>query len=177
MLPVRVLACALIATPLFAQSPAPAKPGGLAILQKMSRQYAAAKTWYIAATLENTSWNSYTHDWSKTVMIGAVSGNRYHFEGHSFTGSALHVSNGTTAWDFHPDSHDYTREPAPAHGYKQHYPIPMNETAAARAADLLKQLSGMADRFTAATRLPDQTITLNGHKIPCYVLRVTSAHS
>jgi hypothetical protein len=65
---------------LLAQNATTAQPDGMRILQMMSERYAGAKSWYIAATEERTSWNDYSRSWTKTLMIGVVSGNRYHFE-------------------------------------------------------------------------------------------------
>ena len=165
----------LLATPLLpAHNATQAPPDGLAILQAMSSHYAAAKSWYIDATEERTTWNEYSRTWTKTVMIGAVSGNRYHFEGHSQTGSALHISDGTTAWDVHPEEHAYMKEAAPANGFQPPQRTFMSEAVAGRAVYLLKGFSEMASHDSAATRLPDENLTLNGKTIPCYVVRVTS---
>ncbi len=173
--PVRVLWFTLLITPLLpAQNPNAAKSDGLAILRNMSQHYAAAKSWYIVATQERTSWNEYSRDWSKSTMIGAVSANRYHFEGHSQFGSALHVSDGETAWDLHPEEHAYTREAPPPNGYKPPSIYLGNESAAQDAARFLKEFSELASRLTGAKRLPDESITVEGQKIPCYVVRLTS---
>jgi hypothetical protein len=113
----RFVLLTFITAPLLLSQSATMQPDGLSILQTMSKHYTGAKSWYIAATEERTSWNDYSRDWTKTVMIGAVSANRYHFEGHSETGSVLHVSDGKTAWDLHSEEHTYTQESAPANGY------------------------------------------------------------
>lgn len=171
----RLIFLTLFAAPLLvAQSANPADPDGLTILQTMSRHYANARSWYIAATEERTSWNDYNRNWAKTVMMGAVSGNRYRFEGHGQLGSALHVSDGKTAWDFHPEEHAYVQKPAPANGYQPPTHWFMNEGAAQRAAEFLKEFSDLASHCSEATRLPDETLTLDEKPVSCYVVRVSS---
>jgi len=159
---------------LLAQSAAPPTLDGLAILQKMSAHYAKAGSWYIAATEEQTKTSAYSRQWTKMVMMGAVSGSRYHFEGHSNMGSALHISDGRIAWDLHPEERAYTQEPAPARGYQPPYRVYMNESAARRAFGLLKEFSSLASYYSGATRLPDENLMLNGKSVPCYVVQVTS---
>ena len=39
-------------------------------------------------------------------------GGRYRYEGQSALGSAILVSDGTTAWVYHPYDHLYTAQPA-----------------------------------------------------------------
>lgn len=175
MRPAGVVLLSFLAVPLLsAQTTATAQPDGLSILRTMSEHYATAKSWYIAATEERTSWDDYSRFWIKTVMVGAVSGNRYHFEGHSQTGSALFVSDGKTAWDVHPEEHAYTQGPAPEGGYQRPHPLSINEAAAQRAAGFLREFSDLPSHYSGATRLPDENLTLGGEAIPCYVVRVTS---
>lgn len=171
----RLALCALlIATPLLAQSSSSAQDG-LTILQQMSEHYAAAGSWYITASEEETSQNEYSRGWTKTVMIGAVSGNKYHYEGHSQFGSALHISNGKTAWDVRPEERAYTQETAPADGYQHPKGWMTNEMSAQRAVDLKKQFADFAKHYNSATRLPDEVLVQNGIKVPCYVVKVSTA--
>lgn len=170
----RLFFISLLSAPLIAaQSGGTAQPDGMTILQKMSEQYAQAKSWHIEATEEQTNWNDYQRTWLKEVQIGAVSDKRYHFEGISQTGSALHISDGTTAWDLHPEEHAYTQKPAPVDGYKPTPQFFMNESAASFAVELAKKYAEFASRYTGATRLPDETLTIEGNSFSCYVVRVT----
>ena len=108
-------------------------------------------------------------------MIGAVSGNQYHFEGHSEGGSALHISDGETAWDLRPEEHAYTQGPAPAKGYQHLKMWQMNEGGAQNAVDLRKDFSDFAKHYESATRLPDEVIFAGGIEIPCYVVKVNTS--
>ena len=127
--PVRLAGFTLLAVSAMAQSADTPAPDGLAILQQMSDHYAKAGSWYIVASEERTSQTEYSRDWAEAIMVTASSGNRYHYEGHSRDGSALHISDGKTAWSLHPDEHAYTEEPASATGYQSPNLIQMNEMA------------------------------------------------
>lgn len=170
-----ISAALLAASLLSAQGTATAQPNGLSILRAMSERYAATKSWYIAATEERTNWNDYSRFWTKTVMVGAVSGNHYHFEGRSQTGTALLISDGKSAWDLHLQENAYTQEPAPAIGHPQPNPASIIEGPAHRATVLLKEFSDFPSHYSGAARMPDKSLKLSGEVIPCYVVRVTSA--
>jgi thiol-disulfide isomerase/thioredoxin len=148
---------------------------GLTILQQTGQHYASAGSWHIEATEERTSGNEYARGWSKTLMIGAVSGNEYHFEGHSETGSALHISDGKMAWDFHLEEHAYTQEPAPANGYQRLQSFSPNEQDAQRAVVLRKEFADFYKHYESATRLPDDVIFQNGIEVPCYIVHVSAS--
>lgn len=91
----------LVAAPvLAAQSGSGVPADGLAILEKMSERYASAKVWHIEATDDQATTNAFSRIWTRTQLAGAVSGNRYRFEGRGGYGSALLVSDGKTPWDW-----------------------------------------------------------------------------
>jgi thiol-disulfide isomerase/thioredoxin len=147
----------------------------LPILQQMSEHYASAGSWHIGATEERTSENEYSRGWGKTVMIGAVSGNKYHYEGHSELGSSFHISDAKTAWDLHLDEHAYTQASAPANGYQPPHILPTNEQAAFEAVNLRKGFAEFSGHYNSAARLPDEVIFQGGTEIPCYVVQVKAA--
>ena len=165
----------LIGPALLAQTTDAQSPDGLTILKQMSEHYAGDSPWYIEAIEERTSQTEYSRQWTKAVKIGAVSGNQYHFEGHSETGSALHISDGKTAWDLHPEEHAYMQGPAPAKGYQQPKMWQMNEGDSQNAVRLRKDLADFARHYESATRLPDEVTLLGGAEISCYVVRVDTA--
>ena len=174
--PMRLASFTLLAvSTVSAQSADTPAPDGLAILQQMSDRYAKAGSWYIVATEERSSQTEYSRNWAKTVTVAASSGNRYHYEGHSQDGSALHISDGKTAWNLHPEEHTYTEEPASATGYQSPKEIQMNEMAAWSAGNLRKQLADFSRHYSSADRLPDAVLFQDGIAIPSYVVRVTTA--
>jgi thiol-disulfide isomerase/thioredoxin len=178
LFPTRLASFTLLAvSAVSAQSADTPAPDGLAILQQMSEHYAKAGSWYIVATEERTEQTEYSNRWTKTVMVTASSGNRYHYEGHSEFGSALDICDGKTAWSLHPDEHAYTQEPAPATGYQSPKVIEMNEGAAWQAVNLSKQLAGFSKHYSSADRLPDAVLFQDGIAIPSYVVHVSAAQS
>jgi thiol-disulfide isomerase/thioredoxin len=178
LFPTRLASFTLLAvSAVSAQSADTPAPDGLAILQQMSEHYAKAGSWYIVATEERTEQTEYSNRWTKTVMVAASSGNRYHYEGHSEFGSALDICDGKTAWSLHPDEHAYTQEPAPATGYQSPKVIEMNEGAAWQAVNLSKQLAGFSKHYSSADRLPDAVLFQDGIAIPSYVVHVSAAQS
>ena len=173
MYPLRLALFALVIAPfLSAQGSVTQSSDGMALLQRMSDHYAGASSWYIEATSERTSATEYNRSWTKTVLISAVSGNKYHYEGHSEGGSAFHISDGKTAWDLHPEERAYTREPAPANGYHPPKEWQLNEQGAFEAVNLRKELAEYSGHYNSASRLPDEEIFQDGIEVPCYVVQV-----
>jgi thiol-disulfide isomerase/thioredoxin len=173
MYPARLAMLTLLMAPaILAQTTGAQSPDGLTILKQMSQHYTGDGPWYIEAIEEQTSETEYSRQWTKTVMIGAVSDNEYHFEGHSQLGSALHISDGKTAWDLHPEEHAYTQELAPAKGYVQAGAWDMNEQSAQLAVGLRKDFANFTLHHESATRRPDEVIFAGGIEIPCYVVEV-----
>ncbi len=176
MYPARLVVLAFLIPPaLLAQTTDAQSPDGLTVLRQMSEHYAGDGPWYIEAIEERTSQTEYSRQWTKTVKIGAVSGNQYHFEGHSETGSALHISDGKTAWDLHPEEHAYTQGPAPATKYQQPKMWQMNEGDSQQAVSLRKEFADFAKHYESATRLPDEVIFDGGIEATCYVVKVDAA--
>ena len=176
MYPARLALLALLATyPLSAQGNDSHSSVGLNILQQMSDHYATAGSWYIQATEERANRTEYSHGWEKTVIIAATSGNKYHYEGRSQFGSALHISDGETAWDVHSEEHAYTQESAPANGYQPPKGWLTNEQSAQQAVRLRKEFADFSKHYASATRLSDEVISMNGIEVACYVVHVTAA--
>jgi thiol-disulfide isomerase/thioredoxin len=176
MFPTRLTLLVLLTIPaLWAQTDDLRSSDGLPILQQMSQHYASAGSWHIESTEERTSENEYSRNWTKTVTIGAVSGNKYRFEGHSGVGSAVHISDARTAWDLHPEEHAYTQASAPANVYQPPHMWPTNEQAALDAVNLRKRFAEFSGHYDSAARLPDEVIFQDGTEIPCYVVQVKAA--
>jgi thiol-disulfide isomerase/thioredoxin len=114
--------------------------------------------------------------WYKTILTAAEApGNRYHFEGLSGLGSALDVSDGTTEWVYLAAVHAYTRKAASCGGPTMPKALAMLDTGPTDARDLRKSIAELGKRYKSATRLPDETVSLEGRTIPSMVVRVTSA--
>jgi thiol-disulfide isomerase/thioredoxin len=170
---VRLALVTRLATPLLQAQKS--SPDGLTVLQQMSQHYASATSWYIEATEERTIENEYCSESNKTIIIGAESGNEYHYESQTQTGAAVHVSDGATAWDFHPDDHEFKKQPAPVGGYTPDQSSYLAEARILPAMRLRKDFADLAKHYNSATRLSDEVLHDSGFDIPCYVVQVTTA--
>lgn len=169
----RLALLTLLATPLLhAQNDS---LDGLSLLQQMSQHYASATSWYIEAAEERTIENESCSLSNNTSLIGAESGNEYHYESRTPTGSALHISDGVIAWDFHSGTHEYRKQSAPGGGYTPDQNPYAAEVTIPQAMRLRKDFGDMAKLYSSATRMPDEVLHDTGFDLPCYVVRVTNA--
>src|ERR1700691_3180541 len=176
MVPARLALLTLLILPTLQAQTTDARPANaMALLQQMSDHYTNATSWYIVETQERTSKSEYSSYWTKTVLIGAQSGNKYHVEAHSQGGGALHISDGKTAWDYHADEHAYTQRSAPAGDYQPANSWSMLEQSTTGASELRKELADFTKHYQSATRLPDDVIYQGGFEIPCYVIQLSTA--
>ncbi len=161
------------AATVFGQSlPSAAPLDGLNLLQRVAQHYLDAKSYRIEGVEEQTFENEYERSWHKTVFLAAeASGNRYRYEGHSSEGGGLRVADGKTVWTYHIIDHRYTRRPV-SENTAQPKIIPMQEMPLMTAERLRKELGDLPRHLNSATRLKDVTLSINGHEIPCYVVRI-----
>jgi thiol-disulfide isomerase/thioredoxin len=164
----------LLALALPQSTPPAGKPDALILLTQVSQRYADAKSYHIEAVEERTSTNELHRDWQKMLMTAIVMPDgRYRYEGRSGFGSAIVVSDGTTQWRYHMIENRYTR------GASEKYPaknqmVLFEETTTFSASELAHSLAGEAHRLKAARYLPDETISVDGRSIQCYVIRYSS---
>jgi thiol-disulfide isomerase/thioredoxin len=169
----RLALLTLLATPLLqAQNDS---FDGLRLLQQMSQRYASATTWYIEAGEERTIEDESCILSNNSTLIAAESGNEYHYESRTRTGSALHISDGATSWDFHSGGQEYRKQAAPDGGYTPDQSTYMAELKISQAMRLRKDFADMAKLYSSATRMPDEVLHDTGFDIPCYVVRATNA--
>ena len=130
------------ATAAFAQSPASANPSdGLELLKKVAQQYAEADSYYIESVEERTSTTEFSHSWEKTITTAAQApGDRFHYEGHSSSGSAMKIADGKTAWIYSADGHRYTAKPQSLMTASKQIMSGTPEWATFRAENLRKNL-------------------------------------
>jgi thiol-disulfide isomerase/thioredoxin len=164
-----VLACA--------QSAPSAPPSeGLVLLQRVAQHYADAKSYDIELVEEQTSMRQYGHSWSKKVLVAAEApGDSSYYQGISDSGGAIQVTDGKNVWRYRPDEHRYTIKSYASQNAANSGPIAMQEMALMNARYLRGELAELAKNFKSAERLPDETITVNGQKILCQVIRVRSS--
>ena len=164
-----LLLFAALALPHGAQA-APPKDA-LALLNEVSQRYADAKSYHLEAVEEKTESNELTRRWDKRLLTAIVeSDGRYRYEGVSGFGSATLVSDGSTHWDYHPVDHLYTAQPASPNDPAPGQILTAEEVTTSNAKSLMNQLAHQADRVKSAAFLPNETITVNGKNVDCYVV-------
>jgi thiol-disulfide isomerase/thioredoxin len=170
------VALALAFLLLFQTAPATPSSDGLEVLRTVAQRYSDAKSYHLEATVERNHHNELSRSWQKTLLKAIVApGNKYRYEGRSGHGAAMRVSNGTTRWDYRVYVRKYTQRPVPASASEKGRVIAQEEMSVFEATNLITQLRSLASRLKSATRLPDESILLNGQKIDCHVLRYTDA--
>jgi len=164
------IALALVLMPLQNEKPT---QDALALLNDVSQRYADAKFYHIEAVEERTSSNELHRDWQKTLMKAvAMPGGRYRYEGRSGFGEAMYVSDGVTQWVYHANEHLYTQKPAESEGPRRHV-LPPEEMPVTSAQGLFRTLAHRADHLKSAAFLPDETVSVGGKEVYCYVVRYT----
>jgi AhpC/TSA family len=147
------------------------KPDPIALLTEVRQKYANIKTYRIEAVLESVTAGEFSRNWNKSYLNAAVaSGNRYRFEGRAQGGWILKISDGKTEWMVDRDASLYTQKPAPERGPTQIRMVTINLLGLASAQNLLRLLAGQPGRVLDPAYLPDETLTLNGQRVPCYVI-------
>jgi thiol-disulfide isomerase/thioredoxin len=161
----------------FAQPAPPTPPSaGLDLIQRVVQRYADAKSYSIETVEERTSTRQYSHSWDKTILTAAEApGGRSYYEGLSSYGSAIQVTDGKTVWKYRLDEHRYTAKAQVSQNTAPSGPIGMSDTTLMTAMALRKGLADLAKPLKSAERLPNETLTVNGQKILCQVVRVQSS--
>lgn len=160
----------LVLFPLQSEKPA-APQDGLALLNEVGQHYANAKSYHIEAVEESTSSNEFHRDWQKSLLKAVMMpGGRYRYEGRSGFGAATYVSDGTTAWVYRAYEHRYTQKPAEGQKPKHHI-IAGDEMAVLGAERLVDIMAHRPDHLKSATLLPEETISIAGKEVACYVVR------
>lgn len=162
----------LLVLALLLQSPQSAPPkDALALLNEVSQHYADSKSYHIEAVEEDTSANELSRHWDKRFLTTIVMPDgRHRYEGRSGFGSAIVVSDGAVQWDYHPYDHLYTQQPATSDDPFEGHIFGADEEPLLRARALLTKMAHRADIVKSATFLPDETISLDGKSVDCYVI-------
>ena len=135
-------------------------------------------SYHIEATDTRQLAGDFSHDWSKSVTTAmAALGNRYLLKRHARGAWLIQVSDGNTEWLYQPASHQYTQQAVSASGpsrFKSQWSHQFYELV--RAQDTVKDLSRFPPPLLSAAYLADETLTLNGHSINCFVIRAVPRH-
>jgi len=99
-------------------------------------------------------------------------GNRYRLEGHDSAGWITKISDGRSEWILDHDFDVYTEKVAPQAGpSKFDGPIYVNQIALLNAENLYWSVATVLGDLLNPVLLKDETLTLSGKQVPCYVVR------
>lgn len=142
----------------------------LRLLDQVGRHYANAKSYHIESTTESRIQSELSSNWSKEFLRAEQApSNRYRYEGQTFDGSGIVVSDGVTEWNLYRSYGQYTKKAAGTYTpYKT--PMMLDNRPEVEAFNLRSQLAITGDSVKSAHFLHDATISIRGHRVSCYVV-------
>jgi outer membrane lipoprotein-sorting protein len=145
----------------------------LTLLNQAAQRYADAKTYRIEAIEESNTTTELSREWQKSLTTAIQGpGNRFRYEVRSADGSSIRISDGKTEWIYHIEDNAYIQHPVSDEGPAVAPAIMPADLVEFHALKLRETLAGFADGYQSAQLLSDETLTLNGRQVPCYVVKV-----
>jgi outer membrane lipoprotein-sorting protein len=90
----------------------------LKLLDEVSKRYADANSYRIESIRESRFSSALHSSWQKEMLRAEQApGNRYRFEGRSFAGSGIVISDGITEWNLHGTYNQYTKRRPGTYGH------------------------------------------------------------
>jgi outer membrane lipoprotein-sorting protein/peroxiredoxin len=171
-----IFICALALGTSAAQSPPQTYTDATSLLNAVAKTYAAdAETFHFESISETVQNDELHRNWEKTVHIAIKApGNRFRIEARTWTGTWVQVSDGTTDWEYQREANLYVKRPA-GNGPQVSKVFDMGTMGLKLAWEMRVFVGATAEQATAATMLPEETIELEGHSYPCYVVHATSS--
>jgi hypothetical protein len=166
-----ILAVLLIVPALAHSQTAPRKgPTAEELLKQVAAVYAHSGNFHVEVVEESVDTNELQHSWTKTYRtVTQGTGNRIRIEIRYPNFTWTQVSDGTTESNYWVEAKRYTR-----HSVTDTTPLTpqlgLINYEITKARDMVTLLGQLATKSTHATRLADETISLNGHTFPCYVV-------
>jgi thiol-disulfide isomerase/thioredoxin len=168
VLVVFVVLCLVHGSPAYA-----ATDDGLALLKRAGQNYAQAKTYHIEVVQETNTTTELSREWQKSFSTAIQgTGNRFRYEVRAANADSVRVSDGKTELVYHAADKAYTQQPALPDGPSVPKNIMFGDLEEHHTITLLKTLAKVADAYQSADRLPDETLTFNGTKVVCAVVKV-----
>ncbi|HET9181516.1 MAG TPA: redoxin family protein [Candidatus Angelobacter sp.] len=164
----------------FAQTPGSSSSrsgssDGLKILQQACQGYSQAKSYHIEEVEESNTRSEFRREWLKTLLTAIQApDNRYHYESHTANGSRVRVSDGKTEWIEDVENNAYMQKPVSPDGPTVPKILFSADLAEAEARKLRQTLADIASEYQSAEILPDDSMTVQGKKVPCAVVKLSS---
>jgi thiol-disulfide isomerase/thioredoxin/outer membrane lipoprotein-sorting protein len=149
------------------------------LLEDVARTYAMGVDTYRIESITETMWKSeLRHEWRKvyqTVIKGP--GSLYRVESRSPFGSMIQDSDGTDEWVYQIEGHVYVKRALPENWPEFFHRASGGNGEVVSAWHMRTSLESTAAGYKHAEMLPQETISIEGHSFPCYVVHVTSNDS
>jgi outer membrane lipoprotein-sorting protein len=142
-------------------------------LRQVGQRYANAAYYRIEAVTEEQMNADFSKNWSKSLTTAVLApGNKYRFEAHTNWEWWVLVSDGKIEWLYSPAAQEYKKQAAPVRGSTSRFESsgPLTFLGLTGAQDTIKALAELPSSVRTAFYLPDETLTLNGKKVNCYVI-------
>ncbi len=178
-LPLRLLLPVLVIPAAGAQEAQKDYTDPVALLKAIARTYASGADTFHMESIAEITWNAdLHHEWRKvyrTTIKGP--GNLYRIETRSPFGSFIQDSDGTDEWIYLVEANRYEKHPVPRDWPQFSRLIFAGSNELMDAWSMRTILEELAASYKSATMFPQETITVEGHSYPCYVIHVTSNDS
>lgn len=178
-LPLRLLPLVLVILAARAQESQKDFTDPVALLKAVARTYAAGADTFHMESIAEITWNAdLHHEWRKlyhTAIKGP--GNLYRIETRSPFGSFIQDSDGTNEWIYLTEANRYEKHPVPRDWPQFSRLMFAGSNELMNAWSMRTILEELAASYKSATMFPQETITVEGHSYPCYVIHVTSNDS
>jgi outer membrane lipoprotein-sorting protein len=142
-------------------------------LKQVGQRYANATYYRIEAVTEEQMNADFSKNWSKSLTTaGLAPGNKHRFEAHTNWEWWVLVSDGQTEWLYSPAAQEYRKQAAPARGSTSRFKSSglLTFLGLTEAQDTIEALAELPSSVRTAFYLPDETLTLNGKQVNCYVI-------
>ena len=141
------------------------------LLKQVGQRYANTAYYRIEAVSEEQMDADFSKNWSKSVTTAVLApGNKYRFEAHANWEWWVLVSDGKLEWLYSPAGQEYKEQAAPIGGSHFESSGLRSFFALTKAQDTIKDLAELPSSVRVASYLPDETLTLNGKQVSCYVI-------
>jgi outer membrane lipoprotein-sorting protein len=178
--PIVSVVIVLSITHLFAQQPQQQEfTDPMVLLQVVAKNYASAvNTFRLESITDLEISNELNRQWNRTYRVAIKGpGRQYRIDVRTAFGSLVQVSDGVNEWVYQVESNSYVRRPLPTSWPTFPKVMDMEFSELGRAWNGRTSLEDEAFGYKRATMLPEETIVIEGHRFPCYVVRTNSDDS
>ncbi|UWZ86518.1 TlpA disulfide reductase family protein [Occallatibacter riparius] len=158
-----------------------AQEGGdaIALLESVAKAYASGTdSFRIESIIDSTTLTELRHDWNRTYRTAIKgSGNLYRIEVRTGFGSYVQLSDRTNEWVYQVETNAYIKRPVPADWPKFPKVMDMGFNEMRQAWQQQQWLEETALGYKRARMLPEETLVIDTHRYPCFVVRASSDDS